>query len=175
MRTMGHATIYHWILRDQMLKWASVAKIQIKEKIAEQTKESRAQYHRWVDSQLRLGAGALHALTKRTEEVGEEAVYIHRAKSPASIAREGGIAEEANLAKAREKTITQWRRADGGTHRKPIWRTCARTTVVQGMGIIQSSKENGAKPIDRPSVQLWKVGAGQLHNFFGYACSCFGE
>ena len=25
MRTMGHATIYHWILKDQMLKWASVA------------------------------------------------------------------------------------------------------------------------------------------------------
>ena len=46
MRTMGHATVYHWLLRDQLLTWASTAKAQIKEKSADQTKETRAQYHR---------------------------------------------------------------------------------------------------------------------------------
>ena len=99
LRTMGQASVYHWLLRDQLIAWASEAKAQIKEKSADQTRETRAQYHRWVDSQLRLGAGALHALTKRTDEAIEKAVYVHRAKSPGLVAKETKRAEYAKVAK----------------------------------------------------------------------------
>ena len=52
------------------------------------------EYSRWVDGQLRLGAGALHALTRRTEPPIEEAVYVHRAKSPDTVWKEQDCANK---------------------------------------------------------------------------------
>ena len=98
--TIGHAILNHWELRGRMVTWASEAKNQIKARSAEQTKQSKLHYHRWVDTQLRMGAGALHAYTKRTDAPSEEAVYIHRPKSPSTIRRETEVAKKAHDARA---------------------------------------------------------------------------
>ena len=55
-----------------------------------------------MDNELRIGARALHRLTKRVALAPEEAVYVHRAKSPATIEREKAIASKARRV-AREK------------------------------------------------------------------------
>ena len=111
--TIGHATLNHWELRGRMITWASEAKSQIKARSAEQTKQTKLHYHRWVDSQLRMGAGALHAFTKRTDAPSEEAVYIHRPKSPGTIRREIDVAKKAHDARI-EKAKKKSNSASGG-------------------------------------------------------------
>ena len=84
-------------------------------------------YGRWVDSQLRLGAGALHAFTKRVEPPSEEAVYVHKAKSPNTAREEQAIAN-----KKRKCTVDLTNLEDLGnlrniqkvtTHMDPDWKT----------------------------------------------------
>ena len=96
---IGRASLFDWQLRDSMIAWASDAKAQVKARSTEQNKVSKTQYDRWVDGQLRLGAGALHALTKRADVPSEEAVYVHRAKSPNTVVEEKKKAEKARVAK----------------------------------------------------------------------------
>ena len=69
-----------------MLSWAFAANTELSKLKCEQKLRTKVAYDRWVDNQLRLGAGALHQLTKRTAPPIEEAVYIHAAKDSAARA-----------------------------------------------------------------------------------------
>ena len=80
--------------RPLLIEWASAAKAELKQLKDQGNSNAKVTYERWVDDQLRLGAGALHAFTKRVAPPIEEAAYIHRAKSPDTIRREKGIARE---------------------------------------------------------------------------------
>ena len=58
VRVIGHARIIDCEMRPLMLTWASAAKAELSKLKCEQKLRTKVAYDRWVDNQLRLGAGA---------------------------------------------------------------------------------------------------------------------
>ena len=102
MNWFGNARIDDAHLRMHMIKCAGEIKIEVKANTSKASKESRESYHRWVDDELRRGAGALHRLTKRTDEPIEAAVYVHPAKSDEVVEAELKSAEDAKQRRAKK-------------------------------------------------------------------------
>ena len=86
--SVGHLRILDCERRPTILAWASEAKAELAKLKVEQKLNTKVAYDRWVDHQLRLGAGALHQITKRIAPPIEDAVYIHPPKSLETVARE---------------------------------------------------------------------------------------
>ena len=95
--------------RPLLIQWASAAKAELKRLKNEENSKAKVAYERWVDDQLRLGAGALHAITKRVAPPIEEAAYIHRAKSPTTVKREKAVAKEKREAAERKAGVRKCR------------------------------------------------------------------
>ncbi len=83
-----------------MIKWAGQAKRELMELKGKQKTTAHTDYKRWVDSQLRSGAGTLHAITKRSDPPLEGAVCIFKAKAPTTVHDEQEIANQKRKAKA---------------------------------------------------------------------------
>ena len=77
-----------------MIQWAGMAKKAVKARRDEQTRESRTGFRRWVADQLRSGAGALHAIARRTDPPIEAAVHTHAAKTAQVLEAEFAKAEK---------------------------------------------------------------------------------
>lgn len=100
LKVFGNARVSDFHLRTLMLQCASEVNNEIKLRESRANKEAKHSYDRWIDDQLRMGAGALHRLTKRTDAPIEEAVYVHPPKTVAVIAQEKDAAQKAKEKRA---------------------------------------------------------------------------
>jgi len=104
LKAAGMAIISEFRWRPMLLECASQAKAEVKNCKSAAAKASKEKWYRWVDDQLRCGAGALHKLAKKTEAPIEEAVYVHQAKPDDVVQRELRCAEVTRqLKKAKDK------------------------------------------------------------------------
>jgi len=81
VKLAGRANVGDEHFRKALILWAGEAKRACSARRDQQTAKAKQGFRKWTNDQLRLGAGALHALTKRVEPPIEAAVYIHRAKN----------------------------------------------------------------------------------------------
>ena len=89
----GHSNTRDMHLRPLLIQWAGMAKQEVRSRRDAQTAESRNAFRKWVDEQLRTGAGALHAIARRTDPPIEAAVYTHAAKTQQVLEAEFAIAK----------------------------------------------------------------------------------
>ena len=61
---------------DVLLAWSAEAFEEANARTKKAAYEASKKWWHWMDEQLRIGAGALHAFTKRDEKVGEAAVPV---------------------------------------------------------------------------------------------------
>ena len=135
MQTVQHSS-YHCV--RTLAIWAQEANSQAAQRTAETAAKAARKWWQWVDEQLRVGAGALHAYTKRDEKCAQ-------ALTPVSGPHGPTLAIQAMLDSDREAWKQIWSRFEGET--SAPWRSATLPTwagelpTLDGSSIAKAAKK----------------------------------
>ena len=130
---------------DTLVRWAGEAAAHANRRTVEAAKKAAQRWWRWVDDQLRIGAGALHAYTKRDEASSS-------AQSPVEGPNGPTLSVQAILDSDREAWRKIWERFKADT--AAPWRTDALPSWMSEMPALTGSDIGNAAKKFKQSTAL---------------------